>query len=400
MRSGLRVWFAALIGLGITLAAWGALRICASCGHEAQGEETSCANCGAGLPVAEAAEPAGPEVPVAPSNSPAAVEVSDALVAAQARAARTMAEKNAWWGVLLYGRNASALAALRGAGGVAIQQEMDSLQSQAYEHLGTQRVECPVCKGTGERKKVSVSMKGEAIEQVVAGGACPVCRGDRALPGRTAADQLRREESDALRLYDLEQKKQGLVSWRGIYVPPGLSETLDPRQVVSLYQGFGVRCPTCEGFRKTACDGCRGTGVLACSAGCIQGQLICPDCGGKGKRSSSGSRSGSSFGSPSSSMGNRCETCKGLGISTCKTCEGRGWIQCGTCKGKQETLCRTCKGAGVPALCAKCRGDGISECTRCKGAGKDRRGEKCEACDGRGILLCKSCDGSGRAVKR
>ena len=401
MRSGLRGLFIALFSAGLTLAAWGALRICSSCGREARGDETRCENCGAELPPAEAVEPAGPEVPTVTTNAPPVVEVSEARVAGQARAARTMAEKNAWWGVLLYARNASALAGLRGPGGVAIQQEMSDLQARAHGHLGNEPVECPVCEGKGQRKKVSVSLRGEAIEQVVAGASCPACHGHRTLPGRAPADRLRREESDARQVYELEQKKLGLIAWRGIFVPAGLPETLEPRQIVALYQGFGARCPTCEGFRKTACDGCKGTGILTCPEGCIQGQLICPDCGGRGKKSAGGgSRSGSTLGSSSSSLGNHCETCKGVGISTCKTCEGRGWVKCDACRGAGESLCKTCKGAGVPAVCSKCKGDGISECTRCKGSGKDRRGETCDACDGRGHLLCKGCDGSGRSVKR
>ncbi|MBP7275862.1 MAG: hypothetical protein KBA51_06645 [Kiritimatiellae bacterium] len=401
MRSvGRRRWII-LLCAGIALIAGAALRLCPDCGHEAEGSETVCGHCGAALP-AEAPAPAVEPTPE--PESPAAgpdLESVRSILAEQARTARALEERKAWWGAMLFSRNAAALAGLAGVEGVKIQREMEALQWRARDTIALRTVSCPSCEGAGTLRKLSITLSGEPLEQVVAGGSCPVCRGRGTLPGKGSADLLRREETDAQRTYDFEQRQRGLESWMGIYVLPGLIKDLSPRDLSALRKGFGVWCAECRGFRKISCEACEGTGAVACTGnGCVQGRAVCEACGGRGRVSGGGTSGSSSRTSSSGALSTRCEACGGLGLGPCTTCKGRGYLICSQCKGEGDTLCRACGGSGMPAVCSKCKGDGVTPCARCRGSGRDRRGGECEACGGHGEILCKTCEGSGRAGKK
>lgn len=401
MRSVWRVAWLILLCAGITLFAAGALRICPDCGHEAAGSEPVCGNCGAALPAAEPAEAAQPAPqPEAPPAGPDLASVRSVLKE-QVRTARALEERKAGWGAMLFARNAAALAGLAGADGVNIQREMETLQLRARDAITLRSAPCPACNGTGQLRKLSVTLSGEPLEQVVAGGSCPLCRGRGTRPGKAPADLLRREESDARRTYEFEQRQRGLEAWMGIFVPPGLIKELSPRELSALRKGFGVWCAECRGFRKISCEACEGTGAVACTGnGCVQGRAVCEACGGRGRVSGGGTSGSSSRTSSSGALSTRCEACGGLGLGPCTTCKGRGYLICSQCKGEGDTLCRACGGSGMPAVCSKCKGDGVTPCARCRGSGRDRRGGECEACGGHGEILCKTCEGSGRAGKK
>lgn len=398
--AGLFLWMAGAV--------WAALRICSGCGHEAADETaTVCAHCGAALPVT-AEETAAPAETTAPSKTVAEVDPLaglDAVLADQVRTATSLFEKKAYGGALLFARNAAALAGLCGKDGVAVQGKMENLVHTCQIRQLDVAKPCPVCDGTGKKKKRVTTMKGDVIDQVIAGAVCASCGGTGEVPGRTMPDQLRRGEAEARHVFDLEQRTRGLIAWQGIYVPPGLTTNLEPRQVAALRHGYGVWCTACNGFRRIGCSTCSGAGISKCTnKNCMQGQETCPKCNGKGRLSVSRSTSigsSSTLGSASGSLGGggsinaQCASCNGTGIRPCATCGGKGVLICKSCKGEGDTLCKKCNGSGTPAVCTKCKGDGTTACTRCQGKGTDKKGALCEACAGRGYELCKSCEGSG-----
>jgi hypothetical protein len=390
--------------------AWAALRICGSCGHEAEGDEPACLHCGAALP-APTPDPATPEPAPAPGPDAApeaagAAVLPDGLLESQVQATRALAERGAWWGALLYARNTAALAGLAGVPGVAVQREMELLQEAARRILMESATPCAACEGTGRQKKLAVTMKGDVVEQTVAGAVCSVCQGTGKLPARTTQDRLQRDEADARRIFDFEQRQRGLVAWQGIYLPANFSDRLEPRQIAALRKGFGVWCEHCGGFRRIGCETCKGVGHTPCTAsGCVQGRVVCDVCGGRGRTTGARTDSDSSWSfntsggtgrSASRTASVRCEACNGIGIRNCEECNGAAIIRCRDCKGEKDTLCRACNGSGMPAVCTRCKGDGVQPCSRCRGTGKGRRGEPCEHCDGRGEVLCPACEGAGR----
>jgi len=88
--------------------------------------------------------------------------------------------------------------------------------------------------------------------------------------------------------------------------------------------------------------------------------LVCPHCGGTGKKTY------------------ECETCQGKKIITCEACGGSGRIEgqkCGECNGKGRITCPTCKGKGVVVLdCNRCNAKThMVICPRCNGTGKRKR---------------------------
>lgn len=403
MRPRFRLWTLAAVVFSVLAGGVpAALRVCGSCGHEADEQATTCGHCHAQLPPPAAVAP----VETAPERPPESAAGEDPMTALapvlanQIRIARALIQKKDGWRALFFARNASALAGLMGPEGATIQREMEQGMAQIRSRLGDAVIPCPACAGTGELKKRVSTMKGETVDQVVSGGHCPLCQGPGVVPGRTSADALQRGESDAQRAYELEQRRLGLTAWQGIYLPAGLATNLSPRSIAALRHGYGVWCPSCNGFRSIPCENCRGAGMLKCvNAGCLQGQETCPTCKGKGRASVSRTveiGSGSSSLGGSRTVSQRCEDCKGLGIRPCADCEGQGYIICSDCKGRGDTLCRKCKGSGTTTICPKCKGDGVAPCSRCQGKGKNRKGQPCEACGGEGTVLCKSCEGAGR----
>lgn len=383
---------------------WAALRLCPACGREAAAEDTVCGHCGHALPPAESAEPvpAMPEAEPPPAAEPAAApaaDIPDALIDEQVRTARGYAEREAWWGAILFARNAQALLGLRDADGARRQAEMAIFIAQARAHLTASSVECPACEGSGKQKMITLSLGGESNTLEVAGGRCPACHGLGRLPSLITADEWARQEGEALRVFKLEQLKRGLEEFRGIWLPHGTSANLSVRQIAALRRGFGTPCETCHGIGSAACSACEGAGRVVCPKTCTQGWLVCPDCGGKGRSNKKASESGSSTsGSSSGAVMARCDTCKGAGKLRCTECDGTGVTACETCSGSGRKVCAICKGRGEAPSCAKCQGAGLTECPRCKGTGT-YRDKPCEDCNGGGVKLCTACQGAG-AVSR
>jgi hypothetical protein len=410
-----RVLFRILI-LSVAAAAgiaWAALRICGSCGHEAEGDETTCLHCGAALPAPASAsgvdEPPVPDPEPAGDPAPGPGEpavLPEGLLENQVEAARALADRGVWWGAMLYARNASAMAGLAGVPGATIQHEMERLQETARRAMADVTVPCASCEGTGRQRKLSIMLSGDVVEQAVEGAVCSVCQGTTTQTVRASQDRLQRDASDAQRHYDLAQRRRGLVAWQGVYLPEQFADRLEPRQVVALRKGFGVECEGCNGFRRVSCTTCKGAGHSPCTGGCVQGRMVCATCGGRGRTTetrtdrSTDNRSGTSRRTGRTTTRNtaqvRCASCNGIGIRDCEVCGGTALIRCRTCAGEKDTLCRVCQGSGTPAVCTRCRGDGIQSCTRCQGTGKGRRDEPCEYCNGRGEILCATCEGAGR----
>ncbi len=376
----------AVVAVALVVAA--ALRICPSCGHEAKGDEERCGHCRAALPPPPAApqtEP--PPAPLAVTNS----AVPDDVVAAQVSAAQRAFEQGVWWAAILYARNAAAMLALQGPEAARSRVALGRSIREARRQLMTADQPCPVCKGTGTRRMKALTLKGDVIDQTVAGGKCAYCNGVGRVPARVPDDQLLREEAQALQAYAAEQQQRGLEETRGIWLPPGRWEGLTPRQQSAVRKAFGTSCERCRGFGSSACAQCNGAGVLPCpNANCASGIEICPDCNGRGR--SSGTRGGTA-------VQMRCETCKSTGKRTCVECQGKGFVPCAGCQGAGQEICSSCRGTGEGTTCSKCQGDGIVLCTRCGGSGQ-YRGAPCAACRGAGASLCKSCNGAGRVSRR
>ena len=381
---------------------WAALRICPACGREALADEERCRHCNALLPPVEAVVTQA--APIAVTNPlPADVDskkerIPTSALQEQLGALHRAREAEAWWGVVLYGQNVMAWLALEGGATatqrVAVAQQIRHARRQLVN--GTQP--CPVCKGTGSSKMKALTLKGEVIEQTVVGGTCPYCKGVGRVSSRVPDDELSIQEARALQAYAAEQERRGLENVRGLWLPPGVWETLSPKEQAAMRRAAGVPCAACMGFGTRSCKTCHGTGILPCpNKDCTGGMELCPDCRGTGK--SSGRRSGSSSYGYSSSTQLRCETCNGSGKRTCTTCQGKGFVPCDDCKNEGETVCTTCRGTGEAPVCTKCQGDGIIVCTRCNGTGQ-YRGAPCSSCNGRGATLCKSCNGSGRIPRR
>jgi hypothetical protein len=328
--------------------------------------------------------------------TPAAAEPDRAAEAVsafadQAAMARRLRDEGVLWGALLFGRNAAALAALLGRDGARESVDLVRMAHDSRARLLRGDQVCPVCEGSGARKTQSTSLKGELIEQTVVGARCELCGGRGRIPARTPDTVLAREEAEALRNYAAEQRQRGMAEARGIWLPAGLYETLTVRDRAALRKAFGVSCSSCRGFGSTSCTACNGAQVLKCpNAACVSGVEICQDCDGRGRSSTTRG---------STSVQDRCQSCRGTGRRICLECGGKGVVVCDKCQGQGEIPCRTCNGTGDAPACAKCKGDGTIECTRCAGTGKIR-GEPCATCAGEGLTLCKACDGSGRVARR
>ena len=64
------------------------------------------------------------------------------------------------------------------------------------------------------------------------------------------------------------------------------------------------------------CLNCAGKGKLRCTSGCIDGHLICPECGGR----------------------RGCSNCSRTRMVSCSTCGGCGEIVCSQCQGSGSIL--------------------------------------------------------------
>ncbi len=389
----LRQW--ALLVAVSTSVVWAALRICPSCGHEATGSEERCTHCNALLPAVlvpprpEPTEPR-PATNALPSErtQPA---LSDEVVAEQVTTARRFTEQGALWGAILFARNAAALLAIQGPQTAEQRLALATLIRGARRQLARTEQPCPVCRGTGAQRMKALTLKGDVVDQVVVGGKCPYCRGTGRVPARTPDDQLANEEAQALQTFAAEQQKRGLEEIRGLWLPPGLWESLTPKQQAAARKAAGVPCVRCYGIGTQSCTACGGAGILPCTnPNCAGGIEICPDCNGRGR--TSGSRG-------ATAMQIRCETCNGTGKRTCSTCNGKGCIECTNCQGRGENICTACRGTGEGSVCSKCQGDGTIPCPRCNGTGQ-YRGAPCAACNGHGSSLCKACNGAGRISRR
>lgn len=389
-------WLAWIV-IGASVA-WAGLRICPSCGHEATDRDERCAHCNSALPSPPArqtdmAEPTQPTEPTPSAKTPTTSQpaLRDEIIADQISAARGFSDQGAWWGAILFARNAAAMLAIQRPQAADQRIALATLIRDARRQLLRTDQRCPVCQGTGAQRMKALTLKGDVVDQVVVGGKCPYCRGVGRVAARTPDDQLANEEAQAFQTFAAEQQRRGLEESRGLWFPPGLWDSLTPKQQAAARKGAGVPCDHCRGFGSQSCTSCDGAGILSCAnANCASGVEICPDCNGRGR--TTGSRG-------TTALQTRCETCNGTGKRTCTICNGKGFNQCSTCQGRAENVCRSCRGTGEGSGCSKCHGDGTIPCTRCNGTGQSR-GAACVVCNGQGASLCKTCNGAGRISRR
>ena len=370
------------------------IRVCSSCGHEALHDGPTCLHCGASLPPIR--EEPIPERPVAsepstgsPPASPPAL-LPHGIEAQEFRWAQQLFEVGEFWGAMLAARNAAALAALQGESGAATRAAAAAMIVDARRRLFVVRRSCPVCDGSGHKKIQIVTLKGDVVEQNLPMQPCGSCGGTGLWNGRPLLDELARVEATALRAFGVEQMRRGREEVRGVWLPRGVSDRLSVRSIAAMRTAVGAPCAACKGFGAVGCTACRGAGRIRCTnSRCVHGTQICPDCGGKGRQTTT---------HQSGTLTKRCATCGGTGKISCPVCGGKGELVCGRCEGRGEALCTTCEGRGEAALCTRCQGQGFVTCTRCQGTGKVRD-QLCATCKGEGVILCANCQGSGRLAR-
>lgn len=280
-----------------------------------------------------------------------------------------------------------AAALAQAAGAVELATRLEDFDRSTGEALRAGQQTCPVCKGQRKRRMLFANFAGEVSEQIAPNMTCPACNGYGTLRRLLTADQMETRIGVGVRSSEGLLRSLRYTDLGGIWVPTAVSEKLAPRELAALRGSIGRRCPTCHGFGISGCDTCQGAGRTACTG---EGCVMgqAPCPECAGKRRISVEENGRT-------IQKGCTACKQTGVITCQTCSGRGWEPCVPCSGRGEAPCSVCKGKGQPPVCAKCTGRGLTECRNCKGTG-EIRGGTCPACQGGRQALCTTCNGSGR----
>jgi DnaJ-class molecular chaperone len=304
------------------------------------------------------------------------------------KVARQTAESGAAIVAAMLAQQAAALAS--GAGDSSLAREMDQfMREQGRSALSGQRT-CPACKGDGKRKMLFANFEGEVHEQVAANMRCPVCEGRGTVRGQLSSDRAEARLVEGRRRADELLRALRYTDQGGVWIPEGAADRFGARQQAALRTSVARACTACFGLGGLGCTSCQGAGRDACDGdGCVMGQAVCPDCGGK--RRMTAQENGRS-------LQQTCRTCRQTGIVNCPTCRGRGWRSCTTCVGQGSTSCKKCAGKGQATACTKCVGQGLVTCRHCDGTGSTR-GAPCVACKGDKLALCTTCDGFGRRMR-
>jgi hypothetical protein len=367
----------------------GQIRVCTACGREARPGLDRCWGCGklypdrpAPAPSSEPAEAPAPEKSTRESFAPEA----EAAAARAAFGAGRLAEAG------FSARQTRAMLALRPASSADLATEMKQLEARAREGLGQARSDCPVCRGSGGRLELALTLKGDVKQVPGPHLLCLACSGRKQVAAAVPAEHLRSGLLSARQAFLARQEESGRKLVHGAWVPADLDpETLSLETVVQLRQASAGPCAGCAGVGRDACGSCSGTGMLPCtSRDCVSGKVVCPECDGKKMEAQA-------VGAQRALRA--CRTCSARGIASCPTCEGRSYLVCSKCEGQRAVECRACRGSGESAPCRRCEGAGRAACSRCRGAG-EYRGRPCEACRGGKETLCPTCQGAGRVERR
>lgn len=280
-----------------------------------------------------------------------------------------------------------ALALAEAAGAAGMITRLEDLDRTCGNALRIGEQACPVCKGKGKRIMLFASFSGEVQQQTAPNLSCPACNGAGVLRRLATLDRLDKRMADGSRSADTLLRSLRYTDLGGIWVPRDKEEGLRPVDLAALRTSLGRRCPTCYGYGVSGCATCNGAGRAACSG---KGCVM-----GQATCPECGGKRRVNVEENNHTFQRSCPTCKQTGVVTCTTCAGRGWEACAACKGSGELACKTCAGKGQPPICAKCMGRGLTECKSCKGTG-DVRGSPCPACRGGRLTLCTTCAGNGR----
>jgi hypothetical protein len=217
----------------------------------------------------------------------------------------------------------------------------------------------------------SPSMGGGTKTYQLPATVCAECKGKGIIPGRSTLEQLRYDYGTSKQRYGVLRQGKRWSPVGEAWVPSGVDEDLDAREIAILKRVTGTRCPSCLGFGRTTCESCRGIGKTDCT-NCEDGTVV-------------KELEDSIHESTKRELRAKCEVCRG----TMK-------VKCATCAGRKNILCYACSGDGKRPKCTKCDASGLKSCRKCYGSGTYREKE-CPSCRGCGVLLCTTCHGDGRS---
>jgi hypothetical protein len=347
--------------------------ICPKCGWENAEGSRYCSHCGekltgetnAAAVVAEDPEESG-------DVDESAYAVSSEIVESELKTAREYLEAGDSWLAFFYCDNAMALNML-----APPSEERSDRVLQIHDLSGRQARTsgrmCTKCNGTGKISKSvsSPSLGGGTRTYQLPAKTCPACKGKGIIPGKSTLEQLRYDYGTSKQRYGVLRHGKRWEPVGEAWVPPGVVQGLNAREIATLKRVTGSRCPFCLGFGRITCEACGGTG-----------ETDCPNC-----------EDGTVVKELEESI--REDAKRELRTK----CHGTGKIKCLTCGGRKNVLCDTCSGDGKRPKCTKCDGSGLKSCRKCHGSGI-YRGETCPLCRSCGVLLCTTCQGDGRAKPR
>lgn len=370
-RYGKLIWSAVIV-LAVCFVLHAGQVICAKCGFENDDNRATCSHCNAPLPAkAAATEAAAPPAPA--GLLPGKLGFLDpAIVEDEINEARKCLPEKAEVAKLFL-LNAQALEMLtdpaRSSNRPAAIEELVKRCDQGGSLV---RIKCPACAGTGLRKYITSSLRGEQNVRDTQGLPCSDCSGTGYITRRAVVSDVKYRRARALDEYRSAQQARKYVPIGAAWVPQILETQLTVRQQAQICRVTAAPCSVCSGLGRTDCPTCHGEGQIKCTNhGCVNGRV-------KVVKSDS-----------------RLIKIRDADEEICKVCGGTGRLTCEKCGGRGSLLCSACGGSGQRPPCAKCSAQGFLTCTRCNGMGQTAKGI-CDACGGEGLVLCPTCRGDGR----
>ena len=383
LRAWWHRWLGPFLIVCLVCSLWAAgLVICPKCGTESDGSVTTCAHCGAILPVKT--EPAAPaKTDTAAEKRP--TTISDIALEAARTDKRLADESLAKRPELAYSYYENTLALSRlvkregmpADAGKSLAENLERCRSM----LALSSRPCTACAGGGKRTIQFQSLSGDKSTHATTamqssdGLTCPVCGGRGVVSAGRSADELRVLIAQGRRDFETRQQALGRVACRRVWMPPELLELLDVKAQALVRTACPTPCPGCMGIGIQDCAHCKGAGRLKCTAdGCVDGWVVHKE---------------SNTLAPKVAISRK---------ERCLLCQGSGFMPCTDCRGVGTVPCKICNGTGRNAACQDCGGQGWGPCTKCQGTGSVG-GATCPECQGKKERLCPKCHGEGCSVR-